>query len=347
MHRSGLCVKHTLPHFLWSVLYSCALTMPTGDHTPSQQMQLVTMTLYSPFPAFFFHVGIVTLLFGPSLDVGARQATTRCQMLRNEEWIALTESAYDTSMLQAPVCGRRLKIGHMATFRHVPLISDFGIMNTTLAHALADIECSGILGDLSLEVVPAASDCNQKIGMRAFLNLLYESNVAMIIGPECSVTTELVALVASSVKLPILAYSTESPSLSDRDKYDTYFRLNQPGTRHGDGWQLLLEKMDISTVSIIRETGREFDDFVRTFENSIRKSKNLSLADSQTVSEDDFQIRLVMDHVERANARVVVAQVYSTIAQKLLCEAIRRVSDMESCFLMCLVRGAISILALR
>ena len=230
-------------------------------------------------------------------------------------------------MLEMPACGRRLKIGQLATFSSSDPVTDFGILNTTVAHALADIECSGILGDLALEIVPASSNCDERIGTEAFLDLLYDSKVAMVLGPECSVVAEQASLLSSFLVLPVVGYSTESPLLSDHNKFDTYFRVNQPGRRNGDGWRLLLQELNVTKVSVIREIGREFDDFVRTFESSIRDSQRIELASSQTVSEKDINATSVINHLLDANARFVVAQVYPNISRQLLCEALRRVSQ--------------------
>lgn len=234
-------------------------------------------------------------------------------------------------MLRPPVCGRRLKVGFLASFGAVPPLTDLAMVNITISQALADVECSGILGNLELEVIPAGTKCQASDGIQAFLNLMYEENVGIILGPECSVVGQLIGQVANFIKIPIFAHSTESATLSDRDVFSTYFRINQPGSQLTVGWQLLLKELNITKVSLVKEAFREFDEYVRQFENDIRNNPNITLEDSQTIKESDVNVETVLEHIVRANARVVIAQVYPKVARGLLCAALKKVRGIEIC----------------
>eukprot|EP00117_Sycon_ciliatum_P029530 scpid28082/ scgid23489/ Insulin receptor; Insulin receptor subunit alpha; Insulin receptor subunit beta len=279
---------------------------------------------------------MLSLVFGHPTLAQVHLNATRCDLLRSNMMVKLRNTLFEPASLKPPACGRTVRIGLLMSYELTPPISDFVAYNTVLSQALADIECSGLLGNVTIELVNGTSNCDPSDAIQAFLDLVFNKDISMVIGPECSVAARVVAKIASYLSIPVFVFSTDAADLSDPEDYSTLFRLNPSGVINADGWKALLDALHVDKVTIVKEIGKEFDEFVRLFENEIRNSgvssstpdqqqgKQITLGDSITIDEVDVNIESVLNSIQTANARVVVAQVYAKVARALLCGAKRR-----------------------
>lgn len=100
----------------------------------------------------------------------------------------------------------------------------FSGLENAAQRAISDINNSSMLGNLKLELEVKYSNCDLALVINDFIKLSYIPNLLGVIGPACSHTLHVLSPISSHIQLPIVSYSADGGSLSDRSLNPYMFR---------------------------------------------------------------------------------------------------------------------------
>lgn len=88
------------------------------------------------------------------------------------------------------------------------------------------IKESGILNEINLEVKQANGVCKNDVVLKSLINYLRSKDhpVLGILGPACTETLEPIAGVSKYYHMPVISYSAEGTTFTDRVEYPFFFR---------------------------------------------------------------------------------------------------------------------------
>ncbi|KAK2188874.1 hypothetical protein NP493_117g04006 [Ridgeia piscesae] len=140
----------------------------------------------------------------------------------------------------------------------------------------------------------------------------------MVLGAGCSAVSEATAIASHLWNLVQLSYSSASPALSDKKKYQKFYRVFPPESSFNPAKISLLHAFNWKKVGTLTEAQVEL--FALTTSDFLEKapSHGIEILTSESFSNDP---REKVRNLKRHSVRVIVGNFYENKARVIFCEA--------------------------
>ncbi|KAJ8044809.1 Gamma-aminobutyric acid type B receptor subunit 1 [Holothuria leucospilota] len=179
---------------------------------------------------------------------------------------------------------------------------------------------SDILPGYRLFMSLANTKCNDGVAIQTFFEHLFQAPTKLaVIGPACSLSAKPIASTAHFWNLNIISPTASSPSLSNRKKYQNFFRvipsetlLNQPRIN-------LIRLYKWTRVATIHHSEEMFalsiDDLLTRL-----KDNNITVISSESFDEDPTN---QVENLRKQDAKIIITSMFEKISRKVFCEAFK------------------------
>ena len=195
---------------------------------------------------------------------------------------------------------------------------------TSIRLALEHINANDeVLPDYNLKIELENSQCKNTIGLTKLFHFIKNTNrtYVSLFGDGCSVVTGAVAEISHMYGLVAVAFASTSPSLGNTDRYPTLIRSRpsesstSPAKLHfikENGWKriAIINQLEDLFVSTSHELQKLLNEESIHYRIEIIDPKGPDLMD---------QLQEALAIIEKEGYRIIVANMYQTLAVQLLC----------------------------
>ncbi|KAK3099543.1 hypothetical protein FSP39_006046 [Pinctada imbricata] len=136
----------------------------------------------------------------------------------------------------------------------------------------------------------------------------------MVMGSACSDVTETLAEIVPNLGLILISYASTYPTLSEREKFKTFFRLAHTDSTFNTARRMFIQHFGWRNVGIIHQNKESFDLTIDNLSKSLRKQNITILSSGSFRSEDDIRIKLLA--LKEAGARIIIGGFTEVTAKK-------------------------------
>ncbi|XP_037902536.1 atrial natriuretic peptide receptor 2-like isoform X2 [Hermetia illucens] len=184
---------------------------------------------------------------------------------------------------------------------------------------------STILPNVKLRIRISDGQCRSDIVMKYFIhyfNLLTENPFLGVLGPACSETVEPIAGISKHVRMPVVSYSAEGATFTDRANYPYFFRTIGSNRQYEAVYVKLMQHLKWKRVAALTEDGQKYTDYIPHLETQL-KQFNMELILNKKFPKDisTAEMRRHLLDMKRKNAKIIIGDIYNDIAQVVMCEA--------------------------
>jgi len=112
----------------------------------------------------------------------------------------------------------------------------------------------GVLHGYTLNITEGDSECNRKQALDTFfLHLFNPPHEVAVVGAGCSVASEALAEIIPYYNLSMVSYASSSETLSDRERFPSFFRTVPSDARTVVGMVKVVEEFEWRRAAIITE----------------------------------------------------------------------------------------------
>ncbi len=101
-------------------------------------------------------------------------------------------------------------------------------LGSAVVLGIQEVQRRQLLPGYEIDWVMRDDYCEPRRGMQMAVDLWHSEDLDVIIGSSCSVVCQPVSLLAAAWGLPVVSWSCSSLSLSNKQAYPTFSRVNQP-----------------------------------------------------------------------------------------------------------------------
>ncbi|XP_028810806.1 guanylate cyclase 2G isoform X2 [Denticeps clupeoides] len=182
-------------------------------------------------------------------------------------------------------------------------------------------------GNFTLDFVFADTDCNAKISLAAVIEQYKRENISALFGPPCPEEAEVTGLLASTWKIPMFGFISQSSKMDNYDIYDTYLKIVPPLKRINEVLVKTVQFFGWTHVALLgggsdSNTWNNVDGLWKSIENEFSNKMTVT-ASIKFDSSNSELIRKNVKHVS-AVARVVVVICSTEDSISLMLEAERQ-----------------------
>ena len=186
-----------------------------------------------------------------------------------------------------------------------------------------------ILSNYSLELIIEDTQCKTALILNAFIEFMsqaHNKSIVGILGPACSVQTEIIAEVAPMYNTIIMGYSVEGVALADRDKYPLFFRTSPSYAEFKYAYATVFEFFQWKQYASLTDTNYVSQTVTATHE--YLESRGISLVYArQIANQDSVDIKTYVRSLLESSAKIIIATLFEGLARAVVCEAYRQVSN--------------------
>lgn len=185
-----------------------------------------------------------------------------------------------------------------------------------------------ILSNYSLELIIEDTQCKTALILNAFIEFMSRSHnqsVVGIIGPACSVQTEIIAEVAPMYNTMVMGYSVEGVALADREKYPLFFRTSPSYAEFKFTYAAVFEFFQWKQYATLTDTNYVSRTVTATHEYLESQGINLVYA-RQITNQDSVDIKTYVKSLQESSAKIIIATLFGGLARAVVCEAYSQVS---------------------
>ena len=154
----------------------------------------------------------------------------------------------------------------------------------------------------------------------------HNKSIVGILGPACSVQTEIIAEVAPMYNTIIMGYSVEGVALADRDKYPLFFRTSPSYAEFKYAYAAVFEFFQWKQYASLTDTNYVSQTVTATHE--YLESRGISLVYArQIANQDSVDIENYVRSLLESSAKIIIATLFEGLARAVVCEAYRQVSN--------------------
>ncbi|XP_071087833.1 gamma-aminobutyric acid type B receptor subunit 2-like [Haliotis cracherodii] len=187
--------------------------------------------------------------------------------------------------------------------------------------AVKHINEYGVVPGFNLELLYKDTKCDPGIGTDAFYDLIYRKpKMTMVMGSACTEVTKILAEIVPYWNLILISHAATSPALSEREKYNTFFRLAPGDSSLNPARRMLIQYFRWNTVATLYEDKEKFslamDDMGDVFDNhNISTVAALSFTSKNEVPQKmkklkTLDVRILIGGFSQASARQVFCEAY-------------------------------------
>ncbi|XP_071485505.1 gamma-aminobutyric acid type B receptor subunit 1-like [Diadema antillarum] len=177
-----------------------------------------------------------------------------------------------------------------------------------------------ILPGYRLNMLWNDSMCNPGRGTNIFYNLLYTPPTKIMMLTGCSTVSTPVAEAARMWNLVVLAFGSSSPALSNRKRFQTFFRTHPSATLQNPTRLKLARLFGWKRISVIQESQEVFTSTIEDLERRVKAY------DMEIVSRQSFLTvpDSAVGNLKRQDARIIIGVFYVGMARRVFCEAYKQ-----------------------
>ena len=186
-----------------------------------------------------------------------------------------------------------------------------------------------ILSNYNLELVIEDTQCRTALTLDAFIKFMSRSHnetIVGILGPACSLQTEIIVEVAPLYNTVAMGYSVEGTSLADREKYPLFFRTSSSHGEYTYAYAAVFDYFDWKQVASLTDTN--YDTSTITMMHEYLEDRGMHLAYSRLITnEDSIDIKTYLTSLKDSSAKIIIATLYESLARMVICEAFQQVQS--------------------
>ena len=186
-----------------------------------------------------------------------------------------------------------------------------------------------ILSNYSLELIIEDTQCKTALILNAFIDFMsqaHNKSIVGILGPACSVQTEIIAEVAPMYNTIVMGYSVEGVALADRDKYPLFFRTSPSYAEFKYAYATVFEFFQWKQYASLTDTN--YVSQTVTAAHEYLESRGISLVYArQIANQDSVDIKTYVRSLFESSAKIIIATLFEGLARAVVCEAYRQVSS--------------------
>lgn len=180
-----------------------------------------------------------------------------------------------------------------------------------------------ILDYYSLELIVEDTHCKTSLILNAFIKFMSRSHnksVVGIIGPACSVQTEIIAEVAPLYNTMVMGYSVEGVALADREKYPLFFRTSPSYAEFKFAYAAIFGFFQWKQYASLTDTNYVSRTVTTTHEYLESQGIDLVYA-RQITNQDSVDIKTYVRSLKESSARIIISTLFEGLARAVVCEA--------------------------
>ena len=190
-----------------------------------------------------------------------------------------------------------------------------------------------ILSNYSLELIIEDTHCKTSLILNAFIEFMsraHNKSIVGILGPACSVQTEIIAEVAPLYNTIVMGYSVEGVALANREKYPLFFRTSPSYAEFKYAYATIFEFFEWKQYATLTDTNYVSGTVTDTHE--YLESRGISLVYArQIANQDSVDIKTYVKSLQESSAKIVIATLFESLAKAVVCEAYQQVKKCLIC----------------
>ena len=184
-----------------------------------------------------------------------------------------------------------------------------------------------ILKNYTLELIIKDTQCKTALILNAFIEFVSQSHnksIVGILGPACSVQTEIIAEVSPLYNTIVMGYSVEGVALTDREKYPLFFRTSPSYADFKYAYATLFEFFKWRQYASLTDTNYVSSTVTATHQHLASQGISLVYA-RQITNQDSVDIKTYLRSLLDSSAKIVIATLFEGLARAVVCEAYQQV----------------------
>lgn len=180
-----------------------------------------------------------------------------------------------------------------------------------------------ILKNYTLELIIKDTQCKTALILNAFIEFVSQSHnksIVGILGPACSVQTEIIAEVSPLYNTIVMGYSVEGVALTDREKYPLFFRTSPSYADFKYAYATLFEFFKWKQYASLTDTNYVSSTVTATHQHLASQGISLVYA-RQITNQDSVDIKTYLRSLLDSSAKIVIATLFEGLARAVVCEA--------------------------
>ena len=186
---------------------------------------------------------------------------------------------------------------------------------------------SEVLRNYNFELIVENTQCQTALSLNAFIEFVSQSHknrIVGILGPACSIQTEIIAEVAPLYNMIVIGYSVEGISLANRNKYPLFFRTSPSYAEFKFAYATVFEFFSWKQFASLSDTNYVSSTVTATHQDLAHKGISLAYA-GQITNEDYVDIKSQLRSLKESSAKIVIATLFDGLARTVVCEAYQQV----------------------
>ena len=180
-----------------------------------------------------------------------------------------------------------------------------------------------ILNHYTFELIVKDTQCQTALTLSAFIEFMSQSHnntIAGILGPACSVQTEIIAEVAPLYNTIVMGYSVEGISLADREKYPLFFRTSPSKAEFKFAYSAVFEFFGWKQFASLTDTNYVSSTVTATHQHLATKGVSLVFA-GQVTNQENVDIKSYLRSLQESSAKIIIATLFESLARAVVCQA--------------------------
>ncbi|XP_048776574.2 gamma-aminobutyric acid type B receptor subunit 1-like [Ostrea edulis] len=174
-----------------------------------------------------------------------------------------------------------------------------------------------ILPEYHLNMEVKDSQCKPGVGTSLFYDYLYTEPPKLMVLSGCSAVSTFISQAAKLWNIIVLGYGSSSPSLSDRQRFPTFFRTHPSANLHNPTRIRLFQKFGWTKIATIRQKEEVFTSTEEDLEKRIKAAGMEVVTRQEFLSNPSKAVTIL----KQQDARIIVGMFYENMARKVFCEA--------------------------
>ncbi|XP_011298958.1 uncharacterized protein [Fopius arisanus] len=184
---------------------------------------------------------------------------------------------------------------------------------------------STILRDYNMVLLANDGQCTSDRVMKSFIDYIfhnYYEKLVGVLGPACTETVEPLVGVSKHYRTVIISYGADGSSFDDRSKYPYFFRTIGENKQYRYVYLQLLKSFGWKRVAALTEDGQKYTEYISYMQDLLRDKGIDFIANIKFPRErENNQMTQYLLDLKRKRARIIIADVYDTVARQIMCQA--------------------------
>ncbi|CAD5116182.1 DgyrCDS5099 [Dimorphilus gyrociliatus] len=187
--------------------------------------------------------------------------------------------------------------------------------------AIQQVNKKGFIPGVRLSLFANDTKCDAGRGADAFYDFIYRKPKLMfLVGTKCSEVAKTLAEIVPYWNLLFISYGAISPALSDREKYPTFFRTATVDSSHNDARIQFFKSLNWNTFATIHEDQELYSLAINDLSRALEKA-NMTVERATTFRGTGSDVRVKMNILKEADARIIIGSFQEDAARQVFCEA--------------------------